>query len=95
MAGGKAGATLGQTHLSRQNLATLDVTKLTPLSHEVISRQATINIAGNESCPQPQTSEHIAAIEIMKLKHILILQNKIDFRRSSQYSIFCSAEIHY
>ncbi len=28
--------------------------------------------------PQPQTSEHLAAIEIMKLKHILILQNKID-----------------
>ena len=35
-------------------------------------------MAGNESCPQPQTSEHLAAIEIMKLKHILILQNKID-----------------
>ena len=37
-----------------------------------------IVMAGNESCPQPQTSEHLAAIEIMKLKHILILQNKID-----------------
>ena len=34
--------------------------------------------AGNEPCPQPQTSEHLAAIEIMKLKHIIILQNKID-----------------
>lgn len=34
--------------------------------------------AGNEFCPQPQTSEHLAAIEIMKLKHIIILQNKID-----------------
>uniref|UniRef100_A0A096MJB9 Eukaryotic translation initiation factor 2 subunit gamma n=1 Tax=Rattus norvegicus TaxID=10116 RepID=A0A096MJB9_RAT len=44
MAGGEAGVTLGQPHLSRQDLATLDVTKLTPLSHEVISRQATINI---------------------------------------------------
>lgn len=33
---------------------------------------------GNESCPQPQTSEHLAAVEIMKLKHIIILQNKID-----------------
>ncbi|XP_004631439.1 eukaryotic translation initiation factor 2 subunit 3 [Octodon degus] len=199
MAGGEAGVTLGQPHLSRQDLATLDVTKLTPLSHEVISRQATINIgtighvahgkstvvkaisgvhtvrfknelernitiklgyanakiyklddpscprpecyrscgsgtpdefptdipgtkgnfklvrhvsfvdcpghdilmatmlngaavmdaallliAGNESCPQPQTSEHLAAIEIMKLKHILILQNKIDLVKESQ-----------
>jgi translation initiation factor 2 gamma subunit (eIF-2gamma) len=40
--------------------------------------------AGNESCPQPQTSEHLAAIEIMKLKHILILQNKIDLIKDSQ-----------
>ncbi|KAM9301332.1 eukaryotic translation initiation factor 2 subunit 3 isoform 2-T2 [Morus bassanus] len=199
MAGDEAGVTLGQPHLSRQDLATLDVTKLTPLSPEVISRQATINIgtighvahgkstvvkaisgvhtvrfknelernitiklgyanakiyklddpscsrpecyrscgsstpdefptdipgtkgnfklvrhvsfvdcpghdilmatmlngaavmdaallliAGNESCPQPQTSEHLAAIEIMKLKHILILQNKIDLVKESQ-----------
>ncbi|CAD7680025.1 unnamed protein product [Nyctereutes procyonoides] len=196
MAGGEVGVTLGQPHLSRQDLATLDVTNLTPLSQEVISRQATINIgtighvahgkstvvkaisgvhtvrfknelernitiklgyanakiyklddascprpecyrscgsstpdefptdipgtkgnfklvrhvsfvdcpchdilmatmlngaavmdaallliAGNESCPQPQTSEHLAAIEIMKLKHILILQAKEQYEQ--------------
>ena len=40
--------------------------------------------AGNESCPQPQTSEHLAAIEIMKLKHIIIMQNKIDLVKESQ-----------
>uniref|UniRef100_G3SB85 protein-synthesizing GTPase n=1 Tax=Gorilla gorilla gorilla TaxID=9595 RepID=G3SB85_GORGO len=158
MAGGEAGVTLGQPHLSRQDLTTLDVTKLTPLSHEVISRQATINIGtighvahgkstvvkaisgvhtvrfknelernitiklgyanakiyklDDPSCPRPecyrscgsstpdefptdipgtkgnfklpQTSEHLAAIEIMKLKHILILQNKIDLVKESQ-----------
>jgi len=39
---------------------------------------ALLLIAGNEPCPQPQTSEHLAAIEIMQLKHIIILQNKID-----------------
>ena len=32
----------------------------------------------NETCPQPQTSEHLAAVEIMRLQNILILQNKID-----------------
>ena len=32
------------SHLMKQDLATLDVSKLTPLSPEVISRQATINI---------------------------------------------------
>ncbi|KAJ8403284.1 hypothetical protein AAFF_G00355010 [Aldrovandia affinis] len=199
MASDESGVTLGQPHLFRQELSTLDVTTLTPLSREIISRQATINIgtighvahgkstvvkaisgvhtvrfknelernitiklgyanakvyklddpscprpecyrscgsstpdefptdipgtkgnfklvrhvsfvdcpghdilmatmlngaavmdaallliAGNESCPQPQTSEHLAAIEIMKLKHILILQNKIDLVKESQ-----------
>ena len=44
----------------------------------------TSSSAGNESCPQPQTSEHLAAIEIMKLKHIIILQNKIDLIRDTQ-----------
>ena len=43
---------------------------------------ALLLIAGNESCPQPQTSEHLAAIEIMKLNHIIILQNKVDLMRS-------------
>jgi len=33
-----------QTHLAVQDLASLDATKLSPLSPEVISRQATINI---------------------------------------------------
>ena len=32
------------SHLAKQDLSTLDVSKLTPLSPEVISRQATINI---------------------------------------------------
>ena len=33
-----------QAHLAEQNLETLDVAKLSPLTPEVISRQATINI---------------------------------------------------
>ena len=59
-------------------------------SSKVVPRkvQACVNIpnisAGNEPCPQPQTSEHLAAIEIMKLKHILILQNKIDLIKEEQ-----------
>ena len=50
---------------------------------------ALLLIAGNEACPQPQTSEHLAAIEIMKLNHIIILQNKVDLMREA------SAEEHY
>lgn len=52
--------------------------------HEQNGDQFVFFSAGNESCPQPQTSEHLAAIEIMKLKHILILQNKIDLVKESQ-----------
>ena len=52
--------------------------------HTIITSSKNSIIAGNESCPQPQTSEHLAAIEIMKLKHIIILQNKIDLIRDTQ-----------
>ncbi|KAL2901732.1 Eukaryotic translation initiation factor 2 subunit 3 [Bienertia sinuspersici] len=39
---------------------------------------ALLLIAANERCPQPQTSEHLVALDIMQLKHIIILQNKVD-----------------
>uniref|UniRef100_A0A2K6A359 protein-synthesizing GTPase n=1 Tax=Mandrillus leucophaeus TaxID=9568 RepID=A0A2K6A359_MANLE len=159
MADREAGVTMGRPHFSCQILATLSVTRLMPLSHEVISRQVTVNIgtichvahekstlvkaisgvetvrfkneleinitiklgyananiynlddpswprpecyrssavmdaallfiAGNESFPQHQTSEHLAAIEIMKLKRNLILQNKIDLAKEQCEQIF-------
>ncbi len=45
---------------------------------------ALLLVAGNQSCPQPQTSEHLAAVEIMKLQHIIIVQNKIDLIMKDQ-----------
>lgn len=51
------------------------------LSGAAVMDAALLLIAGNEECPQPQTSEHLAAIEIMKLSHIIILQNKVDLMR--------------
>ncbi|KAK4857241.1 hypothetical protein QYF36_025994 [Acer negundo] len=50
----------------------------TMLNGATIMDGALLLIAANESCPQPQTSEHLAAVEIMRLKHIIILQNKVD-----------------
>lgn len=44
------------------------------LNGAAVMDAALLLIAANEPCPQPQTSEHLAAIEIMKLKHILVLQ---------------------
>jgi len=45
---------------------------------------ALLLVAGNETCPQPQTSEHLAAVEIMRLKHIIILQNKVELIKEGQ-----------
>lgn len=35
-------------------------------------------IAANEKCPQPQTAEHLAVLDIVGQKNIIIVQNKID-----------------
>ena len=56
----------------------------TMLNGAAVMDAALLLIAGNESCPQPQTSEHLAAVEIMKLQHIIILQNKVDLIKESQ-----------
>jgi translation initiation factor 2 subunit 3 len=53
----------------------------TMLNGAAVMDAALLLVAGNETCPQPQTSEHLAAVEIMKLKHIIILQNKVDLIR--------------
>ncbi|CAM6076732.1 unnamed protein product [Sphagnum tenellum] len=60
-----------------------DILMATMLNGAAIMDGALLLIASNESCPQPQTSELLAAVEIMKLKHIIILQNKIDLIQES------------
>jgi translation initiation factor 2 gamma subunit (eIF-2gamma) len=54
------------------------------LNGAAVMDAALVLIAANETCPQPQTSEHLAAVEIMRLQHMLILQNKIDLVKESQ-----------
>ena len=39
---------------------------------------AMLMVAANEPCPQPQTREHLMALEIAGIKNIVIVQNKID-----------------
>merc|ERR1712063_77733 len=67
-----------QRHVSFVDCPGHDILMATMLNGAAVMDAALLLIAGNETCPQPQTSEHLAAIEIMQLKHILILQNKID-----------------
>ena len=39
---------------------------------------ALLLVAATERCPQPQTREHLAALEIAGIENIVIVQNKID-----------------
>ena len=39
---------------------------------------ALLLVAATEKCPQPQTREHLAALEIAGIENIVIVQNKID-----------------
>ena len=48
------------------------------LSGAAIMDYAILIIAANEECPQPQTREHLSALEIMGLDNVLVVQNKID-----------------
>jgi translation initiation factor 2 subunit 3 len=48
------------------------------LSGAAIMDGAILVIAANEPCPQPQTREHLTALDIAGIKNIVIIQNKID-----------------
>ncbi len=50
----------------------------TMLSGATIMDGALLLIAANEPCPQPQTMEHLMALEIIGIKNVVIIQNKID-----------------
>lgn len=65
-------------HVSFVDCPGHDYLMATMLNGTAVMDAALLLIAANEKFPQPQTLEHLAAIEIMDLKHLLILQNKID-----------------
>ena len=48
------------------------------LSGAAIMDGAILVIAANEHCPQPQTREHLTALDIAGISNIVIVQNKID-----------------
>ena len=50
----------------------------TMLSGAAIMDGALLLIAANEQCPQPQTKEHLMALDIIGVKNVIIIQNKID-----------------
>eukprot|EP00400_MALV-I_sp_L67-5_P000971 gene971-1148_t len=73
-----------QRHISFVDCPGHDILMATMLNGAAVMDAACLLVAGNETCPQPQTSEHLAAVEIMRLKHILILQNKVELVKQAQ-----------
>jgi translation initiation factor 2 subunit 3 len=71
-------------HVSFVDCPGHDILMATMLNGAAVMDAALLLVAGNETCPQPQTSEHLAAVEIMKLEHIIILQNKVDLIKEAQ-----------
>lgn len=71
-------------HVSFVDCPGHDVLMATMLNGTAVMDAALLLIAANEPCPQPQTSEHLSAVEIMNLKHIIILQNKTDLVRQDE-----------
>lgn len=70
-------------HVSFVDCPGHDVLMATMLNGAAVMDAALLLIAGNETCPQPQTLEHLAAVEIMRLQNIIIVQNKIDLVRDT------------
>jgi len=56
----------------------------TMLSGAAIMDGALLLIAGNEHCPQPQTREHLYALDIIGVKKVVVVQNKIDLLTDEQ-----------
>lgn len=71
-------------HVSFVDCPGHDILMATMLNGAAVMDAALLLVAGNEPCPQPQTSEHLAAVEIMRLRNILILQNKVDLVKPEQ-----------
>jgi len=67
-----------ERHVSFVDCPGHDILMATMLNGAAVMDAALLLVAGNESCPQPQTSEHLAAVELMQLRHLIILQNKVE-----------------
>ena len=65
--------TTSQPHLAKQDLSTLDVKALTPLSPEVISRQATINIGtiGHVAHGKSTVVKALSGVQTVRFKNEL------------------------
>jgi len=56
----------------------------TMLAGATIMDGALLLISANEECPQPQSKEHVVALEIMGIKNVIVVQSKIDLVTEEQ-----------
>jgi len=81
------GYVVGDDGLSVQDAETLDASTLTPLSPEVISRQATINIgASPRSLASPRTIDRSRAKRVLGLKSRSSITVRRSIRRATRAS---------
>ena len=73
-----------QRHVSFVDCPGHDILMATMLNGAAVMDAALLLVAGNEPCPQPQTAEHLAAVDMMRLQNIIILQNKVDLVKPEQ-----------
>ena len=71
-------------HISFVDCPGHDILMATMLNGTSVMDSAILLIASNMPCPQPQTREHLAAVENMDLKDIIIVQNKIDLIKEEE-----------
>ncbi|MHA1752306.1 MAG: translation initiation factor IF-2 subunit gamma [Candidatus Helarchaeota archaeon] len=55
-----------------------EILMATMISGAALMDGAVLVIAANESCPQPQTREHFASLQITQVNNLVIAQNKIE-----------------
>lgn len=55
-----------------------EILMATMLSGAALMDGALLVIAANEKCPQPQTREHFVALDIIGVRNMVIVQNKVD-----------------
>lgn len=65
-------------HVSFVDCPGHEVLMATMLNGVAVMDGAILVIAGNEECPQPQTTEHLISAGIMGLQHMICVQTKID-----------------
>ncbi len=55
-----------------------EILMATMLSGAALMDGALLVIAANEPCPQPQTREHFIALDIIGVRDLIVIQNKVD-----------------